>query len=140
MAAEAVRTRNPAGHAGLFNSAVALFNALAEFFASRAALFAKESKAAMAQLLIMLTCVVIAIIFFALGYLFLVGAAVVAIAQLAEVSWLWVAVGAAVLHFVLALICLIIAAARIKRVPYRELTAELKKDREWLRNLDQTSR
>ena len=140
MAAEAMRTRNPAGHAGLFNSAVALLNALAEFIASRSALFARESKTALVQLLVVLACAVAAVLFFALGYLFLVGSAVVAIAQMAEVSWLWVAVGAAGLHFVLAFICLVIAATRVKRAPYPELAQELKKDREWLKNLDQTSR
>ena len=140
MAAEARRSHNPAGHAGLFNSLLALINSLAEFIASRSALFAKESKAALGQLVIVLACLVAAIIFFALGYLFLVGSAVVAIARLAQVSWIWVALAAAGLHFVLAVICLIVARSRVTEAPYRELTAELKKDHEWLKNLDQSSR
>jgi uncharacterized membrane protein YqjE len=137
---EAVRPRNPAGHAGLFNTLLALLNSFAEFLASRSALFAKESKAALGQLIVVIACLVFAIIFFALGYLFLVGSAVVAIARLAQVSWIWVAIAAAGLHFVLALICLLIARSRVTHAPYRELTAELKKDREWLKSLDQTSR
>jgi uncharacterized membrane protein YqjE len=140
MAAEAMRSRNPAGHAGLFNTALALINSLTEFIASRSALFARESKAALVQLLIVLACVVAAVIFFTLGYLFLLGSAVVAIARLAEVHWIWVAVSAAGLHFIFAIILLLVAATRARRAPYRELTGELKKDREWLKNLDQTSR
>jgi uncharacterized membrane protein YqjE len=140
MVAEAMRSRNPAGHDGLFNGVLALLNSLAEFIASRSALFARESKAALAQLLIVLGCLVAALMFFALGYLFLVGSAVVAIAHLVQVSWIWVALAAAGLHFILALICLLIARSRVTSAPYRELTQELKKDREWLKNLDQSSR
>jgi uncharacterized membrane protein YqjE len=140
MAAEAIRARNPAGHAGLFNSVLALVNSFAEFISSRTALFAEESKAALAQLLIVLGCVIAALVFLILGYLFLVLCAVVAIARLAEVSWIWVALGAGALHFALAVAAALIGWSRGKRLPYRELTKELKKDREWLRNLDQTSR
>lgn len=140
MAAEAMRSRNPAGHAGLFNTLLALMNSLTEFMASRSALFAKESKAALAQLLAVIACVVAALIFFTLGYLFLVGSTVVAIARLAHVSWIWVALAAAGLHFILSIVCLFIARSRVTRAPYRELSLELKKDREWLKNLDQTSR
>jgi hypothetical protein len=139
MAAEARRSRNPAGHAGLFNSLLALINSFAEFIASRSALFARESKTALAQLIVIGACLVAAVMFFALGYLFLVGSAVVAIAHLVAVSWIWVALAAAGLHFVLAIICLIVARSRLTP-PYPELIAELKKDREWLKNLDQNSR
>jgi hypothetical protein len=139
MAAEARRSRNPAGHAGLFNSLLALINSVAEFVASRSALFARESKAALGQLIVVAACLVAAVLFFALGYLFLVGSAVVAIAHMAEVSWIWVALAAAGLHFVLAIIALIVARSQLTR-PYPELTAELKKDQQWLKNLDQNSR
>ena len=140
MAAEAMRSRNPAGHAGLFNSFFGLINSLIEFIASRSALFAKESKEVLAQLLIVIACLVAAIISFTLGYLFLVGSVVVAIAHVVGISWIWVALAAAGLHFVLAVVCLFIARTRVTRAPYRELTSELKKDREWLKNLDQNSR
>ncbi len=140
MAAEAMRSRNPAGHAGLFNSFLALLNSLAEFGASRFALFAKESKAAFAQVLVVIACLVAALIFFTLGYLFLVGCLVVMVAGLAHLPWIWVAMAAALLHFVLAGICLIVARTRVTSAPFREFSSELKKDREWLKNLDQTSR
>jgi uncharacterized membrane protein YqjE len=140
MAPEAMRSRNPAGHAGLFNNLFGLINSLIEFIASRSALFAKESRVVIAQLLIVIACLVAALIFFTLGYLFLVGSAVVAVAWFAQVSWIWVAFAAAGLHFILAIVCLIVARTRVTQAPYRELSAELKKDREWLRNLDQNSR
>ena len=122
MAAEAMRSRNPAGHAGLFNSLLALINSLTEFIASRSALFAKESKAALGQLLAVIACLVGALIFFTLGYLFLIGSAVVAVARLVQVSWIWVALAAAGCHFILAFICLLIAR---DRASHERLIAEL---------------
>jgi uncharacterized membrane protein YqjE len=121
---------------GFIGSLVALASALADFFESRAALLATESKAALVQFLTAAVCVVGALLFFAFGYIFLLATAVVAVARMANVSWLWVALAAAGLHFIIALIFLIAAGTGIKRPMFRETAAELKKDREWLKNLE----
>jgi hypothetical protein len=63
-----------------------------------------------------------------------------ALARLVQISWIWIALIAAGCHFLLALICLLIARTRMIKPPFPELSAELKKDREWLKNLDVTSR
>ena len=62
--------------------------------------------------------------------------AVVGLAHLFGVSWLWIALGAAGLHFVLALVFLVLARSRMTKPMYASVSAELKKDREWLKNLD----
>ena len=121
---------------GFIGSLVALASALAEFFESRAALFATESKAALVQFVLIAICLIAALLFFAFGYVFLLATAVVAIAHLANVSWLWTALAAAGLHILIALILLLIALTWIKRPIFRATTAELKKDREWLKNLE----
>src|SRR5438067_8604795 len=106
MADEQSRTRTrPTGFIG---SVVALLSAFADFFESRAALFATESKAAAVQFVLVAICLIAALLFFAFGYVFLLATAVVAIAHLANVSWLWIALGAAVLHILIALIFLVI--------------------------------
>jgi uncharacterized membrane protein YqjE len=64
----------------------------------------------------------------------------VAIAHLANVSWLWTALGAAGLHILIALIFILIARSGIKRPILPETIAELKKDREWLKNLETNQR
>ena len=133
------RFRNPAGRAGFFTNLLALINALASFFESRAALFAKESKAALVQLLALVAVIVAALLLFAFGYIFLIATAVASVAAIAQVSWLWVALIAAGAHIVLALVCLLIARGIMSKTPYRETAEELKKDREWLKNLDETS-
>jgi uncharacterized membrane protein YqjE len=139
MAGETTRSRNPAGHAGLLNNLLALGGALAGFFETRATLFAKESKTALVQLLVIAACVIEGVMFFAFGYVFLVAAAVFGIARVAHVSWILIALGAAAVHFLFALILLLIAQMKMKRPLFRATIEELKKDREWLETLDETT-
>ncbi len=124
---------------GFIGSLVALASTLADFFESRAALFATESKAALIQFVLVAICLIAGLLFFAFGYVFLLATAVVAVAHLAKVSWLWTALAAAGLHLLMALIFLLIARSGIKRPIFRATTAKLKKDREWLKNLETTN-
>ncbi len=136
---ESTRSRNPAGHAGLLENLLALLNALAEFFESRFALLAEESKTAAVQLLILVSCLILAVVLCALGYVFLITGAVVGVAHLAGISWPWVALAAAVVHFIIAMVLLLVARSRITKPLFRATLSELKKDREWLKNLDATN-
>jgi uncharacterized membrane protein YqjE len=136
MAGENSPSGSRTRQSGFIGSLVALASALADFFESRAALFATESKAAAVQFILVAICLIAAVLFFAFGYVFLLVSVVVAIAHLANVSWLWIALDAAALHILLALIFLLVAIGRIKKPIFRETSAELKKDREWLRNLE----
>jgi uncharacterized membrane protein YqjE len=79
-----------------------------------------------------------ALILFALGYIFVVMTAVVAVAHLIQVSWLWTALVAGVLHFVIAGACLLIARATMIKPMFRATSAEFKKDAEWLKTLNTT--
>ena len=58
------------------------------------------------------------------------------LAHLVGISWPWIALAAAALHFIIALVLLLIAWSRITKPFFRVTLAELRKDREWLRNLD----
>jgi uncharacterized membrane protein YqjE len=139
MISESSRSRNPAGHAGLLQNLFALASALAEFFESRFVLLAEESKAAAVQVLILAGCLIFAVLLCALGYVFLITGAVVGLAHLVGISWPWIALAAAGLHFIVALVLLLIARSRITKPFFRATLAELKKDREWLRSLDATN-
>ncbi len=134
MAGENSPSQSRMRQTGFIGSLVALAGAFVEFFESRAALFATESKAALVQFLLVAVCLVAALLFFAFGYIFLLATAVVAVAHLANVSWLWTALAAAGLHILIALIFLLIGWSGIKRPIFRATAAELKKDREWLKN------
>lgn len=121
---------------GLIGSLVAFASALADFFEGRAALFAAESKAAGVQFIVVAICLIAALLFFAFGYVFLLAGGVVAIAYWANVSWVWIALDAAALHILIALILVLVALNGIKKPIFRDTVAELKKDREWLKDLD----
>jgi uncharacterized membrane protein YqjE len=140
MADEATRARNPAGHAGLLDNLLALASALAGFFESRFALFSKESKAALVQMIGLAACLIAAVMLVAIGYVFLIVSAVAGLAHLAQVSWLWVTMAAAGMHFLIALVLLLVARSRMTKPLFRATASELKKDREWLKNLETTSR
>ncbi len=140
MADEHRTPRNPAGHSGLINNVVALLAALADFFGSRAALFASESKAALAHVVIMVSCLVATLVLVIFGYVFLVVALVVGIAHLAHISSVWTVLGAGVVHLMVAAVIAGIALMKIKKPLFRSTLAELKQDRQWLKTIDQKNR
>ncbi|MFL6543865.1 MAG: phage holin family protein [Candidatus Udaeobacter sp.] len=139
MMSEIPRSRNPAAHAGLLENLLALVTALAEFFETRFALFAQESKTAAVQLLILAGCLILALLLCALGYVFLITGVVVGLAHLLGISWAWIALAAAAVHFIIAMVLLLVARSRITKPVFRTTLAEFKKDREWLKNLDVTN-
>ena len=139
MISESPGSRNPAGRAGLLENLLALLTALAEFFESRFALVAQESKAAAVQLLILAGCLIFALLLCAVGYVFFITGVVVGLAHLAGISWPWIALAAAAVHFIIALALLVVARSRITKPLFINTRAELKKDREWLKDLDATN-
>jgi uncharacterized membrane protein YqjE len=139
MISESPRSRNPAGRAGLLENLLALVSALAAFFESRFALLAEESKAAAVQVLILVGCLIFALLLSALGYVFLITGVIAGLAHLAGIPWPWIALAAAAVHFIIALVLLLVARSRITKPLFRTTLAELKKDREWLKNLDATN-
>ena len=129
--------RNPAGHSGLLDNALGLLSALADFFESRFVLLAAESKSAALQLLILVGCVIAALGLCGMGYVFLIVSAVVGIAHLLGTSWPVVALVVALVHFIIAGVLLVVARSRITKPMFQDSRDELKKDREWLKTLNQ---
>ena len=139
MSSESPPSRNPAGHSGLLDNALALVSAVAEFFESRFALIAQESKAAALQMLILVACVIAALALCVMGYVFLIVSAVVGLAHLLGTSWPVVALVVALVHFIIAGVLLLVARSRITKPMFRDTVDELKKDREWLKTLNQST-
>jgi uncharacterized membrane protein YqjE len=139
MISDMTRSSNPVGHAGLLENLFALASALTGFFEHRFALFARESKAALVQLLVLAACLILGLVFCVLGYVFLIGSAVVGLANLAGISWVGTALAVAVAHFVIALILLLVARSQMTKPFFRATLTELKEDREWVKNLTQTN-
>jgi uncharacterized membrane protein YqjE len=131
--------RNPAGHSGLLDSALGLISAVVAFFESRFVLLAQESKSAAAQLLILVGCVIVALALCLMGYVFLIVSAVAGLAHLLGTSWPVIALVVALMHFIIAGVLLLVARSRITKPIFRDSIDELKKDREWLKTLNQST-
>jgi uncharacterized membrane protein YqjE len=139
MTDETTRSRHPAGHGGLFNSLLAVVSALVDFFQSRAALVAAESKAALVQCVVLAICLLAALTLVVLGYLFLIASIIGGIAHAAQISWVCITLVTAGVHFFLALFCLLIVRSKMTKPMFHATSAELKKDAEWLKTLNTTS-
>src|ERR1700730_8709810 len=140
MAGETMRFRNPAGHAGLLHNLLSLLNSVAGFLETRLALFSKESKTALVHVLVLVGCLAAAAFLAVFGYIFLVASAILGLAHAFHISWVKMALMAAGLHFVLAFVFVLVARSRMNKSMFENTSAELKKDREWLKNLDKESR
>ena len=139
MSSGSFPSRNPAGHSGLLDNALALISAVVAFFEGRFVLLAQESKTAAVQLLILVGCVIAALALCLMGYVFLIVSAVVGLAHLLGTSWPVVALVVALLHFIIAGVLLVVARSRITKPMFRDSIDELKKDREWLKTLNQST-
>jgi uncharacterized membrane protein YqjE len=138
MAGETMRFRNPAGRRGLLGTLFGTLNALIVFFESRVVLFAQETRSALVNIVVLVGCVAIAALFCGIGFVFLLVGAVAGLAHALHISWIWIAVAVALLLFVVALVCIVIACTRMKKPMFRATVAELKRDSEWLKNLEKT--
>ncbi|PYI79646.1 MAG: hypothetical protein DME58_02375 [Verrucomicrobia bacterium] len=139
MISESPLSRNPAGHSGLLDNVLGLLSAIVQFFEVRFAVLAQESKSAALQLLILVGCVIAALALCVMGYVFLIVSAVVGIAHLLGTSWPVVALVVALLHFIIAGVLLLVARSRITKPMFQDTVDELKKDREWLKTLNQST-
>jgi uncharacterized membrane protein YqjE len=140
MAVQTVSSRESAGHGGLIGTLLALVTDFALFAEVRLSLFVRESKSALVQLIMLAALLLAAVLFVALGYIFLLVSVMFEVARLLEIEWIWIALIAAAIHFLLAMMAVLIARAKLFKAPFPALTAELEKDREWLKNLDVSSR
>jgi uncharacterized membrane protein YqjE len=132
--------RNPAGHVGLRQNIASFIASLTQFTQSRLQLAVRDSKAAAGHLVAMVVCGIAAALLVLFGYIFLLIFAIVGLAHLIGISWIWMALILALLHFAGALFCLVIARANAKHPMFRDTASVLKEDTEWLKNLDQTKR
>ena len=140
MADRPMLFRNPSGHAGLRQNIASFIASLTQFIQSRLQLAVRDAKAAAGHLVAMVVCGIAAALLVLFGYIFLLIFAIVGLAHLIGISWIWMALILALLHFAGALFCLIIARANAKHPMFRDTASVLKEDTEWLKNLDQTKR
>lgn len=118
---------------GLFGHLSALLAAKLAYLKARLELAGIEGKEAAVHLGIIVGLAVVALVLVIFGYFFFVLFLVFLVGlAFGGNAWVWVMLGAAVVHFIIAAVLLLVAKTRLG-VPLFPLTLEeLKKDQEWL--------
>ena len=124
---------------GLPESIRLMLASAAGYFHARFALLSLEAKDAGANYVKLAIVIVCLVLFLVTGLLFLVMAAVYAVAALFSFRWGWVFLGFAVLSLGLTAVLALVAKARFKAPSFPASIAELKKDKEWLSQTKSTS-
>ena len=124
----------PQAKAGLFGHLSTLLAAKLAYLKARLELAGIEGKEAAVHLGIIIGLAVVALVMVIFGYFFLVLFLVFLIGlAFGGNAWVWVMLGAAVIHLIIAGVLLLVAKVRLG-VPLFPLTLEeLKKDQEWLK-------
>ena len=122
----------------MIDNAVGFVSAIFAYVETRAALLAAETKTVLLQLVAVLAFGLGAMVAVLLGYIFVLASVIVGIAHGTGVSWTWVALCAGLLHIMMAMICLLLAKAKLRGRLYPETRAELKRDQQWLKSLSKT--
>jgi len=109
--------------------------AAAAYMRARMGLLGIEARDAGARVGIALALAVGAVFVVLLGYVLFIFFAIFGIAALigGGNSWIWVTLGAALLHFALAGACLFIAAKKFKDPMFPDSLDQLRKDQAWLK-------
>jgi len=120
---------------GLFRSLRALLAAKLAYLRARFQLAGLETKEAAVHYAFILALAVVALVTIIFGYFFLVIALVflVALACGGGDAWIWVTLGAAVLHFLGAALLLLISKLKLAQPMFAASIEELKKDQQWLK-------
>ena len=125
-----------AENAGLFAHCTALLAAKLGYLRARLKLAGIEGKEAAVHLAIIIALALCALVALVFGYFLLVLALVflVALAFGGGNAWIWVLLGAALLHLLGAAALVLIARIRLGAPLFPLTLEEFKKDQEWLRN------
>jgi len=113
---------------GPIGSLTDLLGSFAGHFQLLGALFAQEGKEAGKRVLWALVCLVAALLFAVLGYLFLVLGLAFALAALLHWSWIWIALGIGALHAAGAFVLVRLMLQFLQKPVFPHLRAEIHKD------------
>ena len=122
--------------AGFFRHLTALLGAKLAYLRARLQLAGIEGKEAATHYAIILALSIGALVVTVFGYFFFVIALVFLVAWACGGgnAWIWVTLGAAVLHFIGAATLLAIAKVKLTQPMFAATLDEFKKDQEWLKN------
>lgn len=118
---------------GVLAALLSLVSSFGEHASSLTALAGLESREAAGVYLRALVAGAAAVVFLLLGYILLLLCVAFAVAAVFSVSWIWITLGLAVLHFLLVAGCLIYARSRLGTPVFTATSAEVRRDLEALK-------
>jgi uncharacterized membrane protein YqjE len=132
--ARADHDRRARADPGFFGRISGYLGALATYLRARLQLAGLEAKEAMVHYAIIAGLLAGTLVVAVFGYFFLVLFAVFAISWAigGANTWIWVTLGAAVVHFALALGLILVARAKFTTPMFTATLEEFKKDNQWL--------
>jgi uncharacterized membrane protein YqjE len=123
---------------GVIGDGLRLVGSLVRHLQALFALAGVEGRAAIGLYVRLLVMLLAALLFVTLGYVFLVVFIAFAVAALFGISWIWITLAIAVLHFGFAFVCASHVRNHFGTPVFPVTSAELQKDILALRKLDQT--
>src|SRR5437660_190892 len=133
MAEPTTVTGDPAPHAGFADEVRFFLASLSGYFHARLELAGVEAKDAALHYFKMVALVGAAAFGLVFGYVFFIASAVMAVAYYAGWPLRWVLLGVSLLHFILAILAVLIVKAMFSVPQFEATLAEFEKDREWLK-------
>jgi uncharacterized membrane protein YqjE len=121
-----------AGDPGLIDHLRSLAASLSSYLQGRLSLAGIEGKEAFVHFLKLLAWVILGGVALVFGYFFLCLVIVFALAQFSGISWIWITLGMALLHFAATAFCLWTARKRLAVPVFTYTMTEFRKDKEWL--------
>jgi uncharacterized membrane protein YqjE len=126
--------RRTAAQAGFFGHATGFLGGLADYVRLRLELAGIEAREAAAHYAIIAGLLAGALVVTVFGYLFLCIAVIFALAALIDDphGWIWITLGAALVHFGAAVAVALIVRAKFAAPMFAATLQEFKKDEQWL--------
>ncbi len=122
----------PPGNEGFVDHLRTLASSLIAYLSARAQLAGIESREAAAHYLKILLLLGVALLGLVFGYIFLCLSVVFILHLLLNIQWVWILLGAALLHLAVAAVAILIAKAKFPKAVFTATIAEFKKDQTWL--------
>lgn len=118
---------------GLLDAVLGLVGSIGRYIESLVALAGEEAREAGTLYFRLLVLLVCALVFSAFGYLLLLVFAAVLLATVCQISWIWILLGFAVFHFLVALLCAVFARKYWRTPVFPATRREVFRDLEDLR-------
>lgn len=124
---------------GFFTESIRFFGSFSRHFQALFALAGMETKEAVGLYVRLIVMLLAALLFVLLGYILLLLTVAFLIAMFTPIAWVWIALGFAVFHFLVAFLCATHVKKHFATPVFQTTSAEIRKDLALLGRNDATA-